>query len=258
MSSSLVQHVTEIVYIPLRAGIDIDDDATPEGEALAAAFRIISAQEGYLGSYYSRQLELPSILMWFISEATPFVVLGTVVPGRNADMNLDWSSHDAHIRFTHAPVYETFLGEMGKLFAAPPSFHHFLSRPFPPDVLTFAPCTEVATFYGTSPTFHSNVQRFVNALSDAVPDGFQGTAFGPVLEHIAKPGGSETEPAVVLCIGWASKEHHLRFRDESPVFKENIWLLREGNKGADVVHLALKNVAARITNGSWGIDRGHT
>lgn len=64
-----------------------------------------------------------------------------------------------------------------------------------------------------------------------------------MMEDIAKGGAEEGKgSAVVLCLGWESKDAHLRFRDESSVFQENIWLLREGNKGAEVVHVGLENV----------------
>lgn len=44
-----------------------------------------------------------------------------------------------------------------------------------------------------------------------------------------------------LCIGWTSKDAHMRFR-ETELFKKNIGLLREGVGSAEVYHVSFKAV----------------
>jgi hypothetical protein len=64
--------------------------------------------------------------------------------------------------------------------------------------------------------------------------GYLGHAFGLVVEEIEKEEGSGKGKAVVLCIGWESRDAHMAFR-ETETFAKNIHLLREGMKGAEMV-----------------------
>jgi len=75
----------------------------------------------------------------------------------------------------------------------------------------------------------------MQAVDKKRPDGYFGYAFGETVEEIAKDGGKDGK-AVILWIGWESKEKHMEFR-QTEVFKENIRLLREYNGGATVVSL---------------------
>ena len=58
--------MTNIAYVPLRPGTDIEDPATPEGKAWRDALDIIRAQYGYQQSSYGKQLESPDTMMWLI------------------------------------------------------------------------------------------------------------------------------------------------------------------------------------------------
>jgi len=101
----------------------------------------------------------------------------------------------------------------------------------------------MATFYHTEPHFTSNVQKFLDTVSkDAVADfGCLGATYGPVVEEIEKEGdGKGKGNAVLLCIGWESREDHMKFR-ESESFKKNIHFLREGMGGIEMHHTVFKS-----------------
>jgi len=120
--------------------------------------------------------------------------------------------------------------------------HHVQTEP--PSIIGRASCTEVATFFKVDDTFLENVEKFANALEEGKPEGYYGAAYGKVIEKIVKHGDiakNDEEPsnAVVLLIGWESKEVHLKFRDTA-LFKENIGFLREKNGGAEMFHVPFK------------------
>lgn len=53
-------------------------------------------------------------------------------------------------------------------------------------------------------------------------------------KHAEQDGLGEGSNALVLFIGWESKEKHLEFR-ETEQFKRNVGLLREGAEGVEMV-----------------------
>jgi heme-degrading monooxygenase HmoA len=117
----------------------------------------------------------------------------------------------------------------------PPKVFRFLPNPFPPSVLGAAPCVEVATFFKTEERFLGNVEKFMECLSEA--EGYLGHALGEVVEEIEKEEDAGKGKAVLLCIGWDSKDTHMKFR-ETNAFKKNIDYLREGLGGVAMVSLA--------------------
>ncbi len=131
--------------------------------------------------------------------------------------------------FCNGPLYGPFVQ---KLLSIVTGVHlkHFLPTPNT-DVLNAAPVIEFATFYDVDGSFLANAQKFVSTMSS--PDGSKGACVGETVEeNVGKhsAGGEGKGKAVVLCIGWESKEKHMEFRD-SKWFGENIGLLREGCKG---------------------------
>jgi len=70
-----------------------------------------------------------------------------------------------------------------------------------------APTTEVFTGFGVEPGFDSSVREFAARVTAEGPVGYHGCAAGPSVEDIGKPDG-EKGPAVMLVIGWDSKEAH--------------------------------------------------
>lgn len=101
---------------------------------------------------------------------------------------------------------------------------------------------EFATFFGVEPGFGDNVGKFLTQAGSPTPAGYYGHAYGPSVEddlnkHAEQEVG-EGSNAIVLLIGWESKEKHMEFR-ETEQFKENIALLRSGAKGAEMVSLSV-------------------
>jgi len=52
-------------YITLKPGVDIES-STQEAKTWQETLATVAAQDGYQRAYYGRQLEDPSILMYFI------------------------------------------------------------------------------------------------------------------------------------------------------------------------------------------------
>lgn len=118
-------------------------------------------------------------------------------------------------------------------------FHHVAFQPFPPSILTIAPVIEFATFIDTEPLFLDNVGKFMKAVG--MPEKCFGGAWGESVEsdvgrHLKADGeGDEVKgKAVVLVIGWESRDAHMAFR-ETETFKESIGLLMEGMGGVEMV-----------------------
>jgi hypothetical protein len=137
------------------------------------------------------------------------------------------------MKFRASPDYGPFTAKLGKLLTKPPSPRDFELKPFPPTILGTAPVIEVATFFQTEDFFLSNLEKFMAAASPHA-EGFLGHVYGPAVEEIEKEEGAGKGKAVVLCIGWESREKHMAFR-ETETFAKNIHLLREGMKGAEMV-----------------------
>ena len=217
----MARPATEVCYITLKAGLDLES-TTPEAQVWQETLSTIEAQEGYQRAYYGRQLEDTNVLMLFI----------------------DWANVDAHKQFIASPQYGPFKQKLGTIMEGV-HLHHINSIPHPPTIIGRAPCTEVAAFFEAEQGFLEKVKEFGEVLEKGKPDGYLGYAYGSVIELVArhKDEGKEgvTKGAAVMAlIGWQSREKHLKFRD-SQLFKDNIWMLREKNGGAEVVsyHVAL-------------------
>jgi hypothetical protein len=148
----------------------------------------------------------------------------------------DWDSHQAHKNFIAAPTYGAFVEHLEPLSTSL-HLHHVIPGSFPPTVLAQAPVIEFATFYGAEPGFLANVEKFLGAVG--TPDGVLGAAFGETVEddvvkHADQGRGATGGKAVVLLLGWASKEKHMEFR-ETETFAKNIGLLREKRTGVEMV-----------------------
>jgi hypothetical protein len=133
---------------------------------------------------------------------------------------IDWESRDAHVKFMNDPSYGPFKARLTSLMEGV-HLHH-ITQP-KTALLGLAPVMEVATFYDAEPTMLQNVEKFAAALEKGNPDGFHGVVYGKVMEKIVRHAGVGKEDAkpgeaVVLLIGWDSKEIHLAFR-ETELFK---------------------------------------
>jgi heme-degrading monooxygenase HmoA len=85
----------------------------------------------------------------------------------------------------------------------------------------------------------SNVEKFVKVVEETKGEGYLGVAYGETMEDVKKHAdqgkdGVKEGKAVVLLIGWESKELHMKFR-ETDTFKENIHFLREKTGGVEMV-----------------------
>ena len=105
---------------------------------------------------------------------------------------------------------------------------------------TSAPVTEIATFYfgGDAPEgYVDGVLKFRDILNAEKSDGFLGAAAGVTYEdNVKSPKDGHEGKAAVLVIGWDSVEKHMAFRETS-TFKENLHLLRNGVKEAEMHHV---------------------
>lgn len=166
-------------------------------------------------------------------------------------MWIDWDDIDSHTKFMHDPSYAPFKSRLAEITTAIHLFH-ISPIPFPPSILSQAPCIEFATFFSALPGFFQNMEKFVSVLNKNKEsiDGYFGSAYGESIEEVVKWGeiGTEEEgkegnkaKAVTALLGWESKEHHVRFR-ETELFKENIWLLREKTRGAEMFHVKFTTV----------------
>ncbi|TVY28969.1 hypothetical protein LHYA1_G001638 [Lachnellula hyalina] len=237
--------VTECATITLKPGIDLGTSGTDSAQAWNETLATVAKQAGYQRSYWGRQLENPNIVVWLI----------------------DWESLAAHQTFMASPSYQPFAARLLPL-TENVHLHHFTPSVFPPGIIASAPVIEFATFYDTKPVFVGNVRKFEGVLDQAKAKGdvdvdeYLGGVWGedvrsrrseekeglsadllpPVIEDIAKNGASEGKGrAIRLCLGWTSKEAHMKFR-ETQLFKDNIALLREGVGSAEVHHVAFKTV----------------
>jgi heme-degrading monooxygenase HmoA len=154
---------------------------------------------------------------------------------------IDWESKDSHRAFINSPSYGPFKARLASLME---SVHlHHIPQP-DTKLIGRAPVTEVATFHDAEPGMLENVEKVATTLEKNKPEGFHGAIYGKVIEEIVRhkdAGKKDVEggEAVVLLIGWDSKEAHLKFR-ETELFKENIWLLREKNGGSEMFHVPFK------------------
>jgi len=147
-------------------------------------------------------------------------------------MKIDWDSIDCHKWFMESPEYPTFLKNFGEILSTAPRLFHVQPQPFSPSILASAPCTEVAVFFKTKDEYVGLVEKFVECLKGV--DGYLGHCFGDVIEEIEKVEGDGKGKAVLLYIGWTSREAHLRFR-ETETFKKNVGILNEGMGGLEQV-----------------------
>ena len=107
-----------------------------------------------------------------------------------------------------------------------------------------APVTEVATFYfDSAPPGDAldNAHKFVKMVEDGHTEGYLGAAVGVTHEEIEREGVKGK--GLVIAIGWASVDAHMKFR-ETETFKENIDLLRTGAKEIEMHHVAFMKVVA--------------
>jgi len=237
----MVLPVTEVVYITLKSNVELE--AEPAAHIWQETLSTIASQVGYVGQCYGRQYENPATLMLLIGSCSQQESVYKLIA-------TDWTSLDEHSDFINSPIYKPFVEKL-KGIAEDIYFYHMKSKPFPPSILTKAPCVEVATLYNAHEGLGDNVEKFKSAMDEGMPEGYYGSAFGEVVEDVVRPKeGAVKGRALVLLLGWESKEAHIKFRD-TELFKKNIGLLREKNGGAEMVSFALWMLGVMLTLGSF-------
>ncbi|KAI9745167.1 MAG: hypothetical protein M1818_001445 [Claussenomyces sp. TS43310] len=222
---SPVKPVTEIANIAIKAGVDLSDEGTTAYKTWSEILRIISNQDGYQRLYWGPTIEDPSLIQLCIG----------------------WDSIESHEGFMKSPQYGPFVTAIGTISSTPPSLFHIRAEPFPPIIFGTAPVVEMATLYEAQASCLDNVKQFVQNTKDKMEGGL-GSVIGSVVEEIQAKEGAGTGKAVLLCLGWESREAHMKFR-ETDCFKENINLLREGNGGiVMVIYLAVQNFPSHFTD----------
>lgn len=121
--------------------------------------------------------------------------------------------------------------------------NHIRPNPFPATILSRAPCIEFLTFYGIEPGFTANVEKFFASFDQFKIDGLVGYTWCEVLEdNVAthtevlrgKKEGEGDGKALVVFIGWETREARVRYR-ETEGFKNNNYLLMEKCREAEMV-----------------------
>ncbi|GAB7351373.1 hypothetical protein MBLNU459_g2055t1 [Dothideomycetes sp. NU459] len=211
--------VTEIVTMLIRDGLDITDQSTPAGQTWERTSRLISDQDGFQSYIWGAELESPDTMQLFVN----------------------WDTIDSHMAFMKKPQYGPMLQDLGTILAGAPAPYHFeFTSPKGLKAATSAPVTEVATFYleSKSSSFESNIAKFEKAIGDGSVEGFLGTSSGWGAEDVEhdKLGAGNKGKALVLVVGWQSKDAHMAYR-ETEHFKNNVALLRDGPKHIEMHHV---------------------
>jgi hypothetical protein len=68
--------------------------------------------------------------------------------------------------------------------------------------------TEIATLYGLTPTFESDIAKFLQVLGRAV--GFKGVSGGAVVEELDFETAGKKLKAYMIAITWTSVEDHVK------------------------------------------------
>ncbi|PFH59756.1 hypothetical protein XA68_11911 [Ophiocordyceps unilateralis] len=103
-----------------------------------------------------------------------------------------------------------------------------------------APCTEVFYAFGTDDDFvDARLRPFADALAAERMTGHHASAWGPldlVVCHGCEQPPTEG-PAVVMLLGWDSKEAHLAHRGDDKTIDRHIHVVREGRKSVEICHV---------------------
>ncbi|KAF7887796.1 hypothetical protein EAF00_010090 [Botryotinia globosa] len=229
--------VTEMVRMELRGEIgggDLEGEGEGEVEEAARIWRetldTVAAQKGCTNSYYGGTLEDDGVLIWCI----------------------DWTSLAPHKAFMNSPAYPAFLENLQPIMGSVEIIHasklDVAGAIAEENAGQKGGVMEVATFFDVEDVFLEGVETFKTAIrklhSEEKIAGFLGVIdSGEVIEKIAKKKEAMEEEkgrALILMLGWETKEAHMAFR-ETKEFADSIGFLRKGTSGADMFHVAFRN-----------------
>ncbi|KAF1938611.1 hypothetical protein EJ02DRAFT_19105 [Clathrospora elynae] len=223
---TMSDQVTEIAYLPLKAGLDLES-----GDAKSAwedAIGTIVKQPGFKAFFWGKQIENPDIVQIVV----------------------DWESIDAHQTFIKSPSYRPFFDNLNqKILAGPPTLFHvkFPVLESGADSPFTMPVTEcVSAFFSpehSEPEYSEQFTAFRThgiKIPDVEARGMIGgwSVEGHTYEDAEK--GSEVDGKMFAAfIGWPSVDSHLSFR-KTEEFKGIVGYLRDGTKGVRVWHVAFQ------------------
>lgn len=217
---------TEILVCPLSAGSDIGDQHNEAAKVLKEVGDTLKTINGVQQIQFGTTVEKPDVF----------------------ELHVDWNSLSHHKTFMATEAYQPFLKRFLTIAGGAPSMLHVDFEPAGSYTkATSAPVTEVATFYFGSKEapadYLDGVRKFAEIFDDKeiTSAGFLGAALGLSHEdNLKSPKEGLEGRAAVLVIGWESVEAHMKVR-ETQLFKDNIHLLRNGVKDAEVHHVQLMN-----------------
>ncbi|CAI4216758.1 unnamed protein product [Parascedosporium putredinis] len=154
-----------------------------------------------------------------------------------------WSSREALDAFASSDALAALAGVAagGAVTAAHLSLEGTLETAL--DV----PCTEFVTAYGVEPTFIGRCREFITKVDASHLEGYHGYAFGEVDQHIAKDAKGQKAPAVILIVGWDSKEAHIEAKAKPGPIGENIHLIRTAREDLGVVSIMQNLLIETVT-----------
>ena len=135
---------------------------------------------------------------------------------------------------------------LGAILEAPIAYFHSHLKPFPPTTLskTVSPMTEILTCHFDPSVDTSAAQSAIKKLVSVVEanaPGYKGyvDGWGEELQENSNSLDGKTK-VYICCLGWNSKDDHMRFRD-TQLFKDNIHHLRDAPhlKDMQMVHASL-------------------
>ncbi|KAF2122921.1 hypothetical protein BDV96DRAFT_510628 [Lophiotrema nucula] len=217
------QHVTEIVYIPFKVGLDLESgDAA---KLLDEVLSLLAKHKGTTSINWGRQIETPNVVQ----------------------MVIGWNSVDDHKAFEQIPEFEPFIQNLSKCIAAPltiilvklPSIEPGANNPL------LAPVTEcINAFFPPEQSeseYASSFQRFRDEALE-IPDMKATALIGgwSIETHQHENLGEGVDGKLFTAfVGWPSVEAHLNFR-KTEAFPKITGHLRAGAKAVKVWHVAFK------------------
>lgn len=254
---------TEILVCPLSAGSDIGDQQNEAAKVLKEVGGTLKTTDGVQQIQFGTTVEKPDVFELHVGKFTSSLRLEqvphTMYLKKNTHTPLqrtskwndlpcspDWNSLSHHKTFMATEAYQPFLNRFLTIAGGAPSMLHVDFEPAGGYTkATSAPVTEVATFYFGSKEapadYLEGARKFAEIFENEKTAGFLGAALGLSHEdNLKSPKEGLEGRAAVLVIGWESVDAHMKVR-ETQLFKDNIHLLRNGVKDAEVHHVQLMN-----------------
>ncbi|KAF1923591.1 uncharacterized protein M421DRAFT_425648 [Didymella exigua CBS 183.55] len=218
--------VTEIAYIPIKDGIDLESG---EGKGIwDATLKTIASQKGFKRLSWGKQIETPRI----------------------AQMAIDWETLDAHKAFVASEPYGPFLDELAPILEGTPHLFH-VKLPVPTqesETAPFdAPMTEcISLYFDPSIDGASYDKSFASFVAEAGKvQGSEATGliggWGVEMHKVDSDG--DEKKFFGTFIGWPSVESHMEFRKKED-FSSVVAHLRKGVEKVKMHHVAFKRFEA--------------